>query len=192
VSTRFQNLQARINKTARCNPHRHESILHMMSRSQTRLFLAVCLIAGALQPASSARAEESIVWVEKSSEGLVSLAYGPLDPAKTPLLLLSCFDAMGIAVLDLHTPIDGVKPGEALTLALSAGEAKAQLDGEAAFDDASSMIFAEASDIAVKPVLEVFRQPGPVAVTAGRTNTTLSDRGRADAVAKFSQDCQID
>jgi hypothetical protein len=164
----------------------------MMRRIRTRLLLAVCLVAGALSPRSSARAEVSQVWVEKASEGFVSLAYGPLDPAKVPLLLLSCFDAMGIAVLDLHTAIDGVKPGEALTIALAAGEAKAQVEGEAAFDDASSMIFAEASDIAVKPVLEVLRQPGPLAVTVGQTNATLSDQGRADAVAKFSQDCRID
>ena len=132
------------------------------------------------------------MWIEKASEGFVSLGYGPLDPAKTPTLLLSCFDAMAIAVLDLHIPIDGAKSGEALTIALSAGEAKANVEGEAALDEASGMIFAEASDIAVKPVLEVFRQPGPVAVTVGQTNATLSDQGRADAVDKFSKDCQID
>lgn len=99
---------------------------------------------------------------------------------------------MGIAVLDLHIPIDGAKPGEAITIALSAGEAKTQVEGEAALDEVSSMIFAEASDIAVKPVLEVFRQPGPVDVTVGTTKATLSDQGRADGVDKFSKDCQID
>jgi hypothetical protein len=162
----------------------------MMSRMRARLSLVVCLTA--LVSASPARAEESQVWIEKASDGFVSLAYGPLDPAKTPTLLLSCFDAMGIAVLDLHIPIDGAKPGEAITIALSAGEAKTQVEGEAALDEVSSMIFAEASDIAVKPVLEVFRQPGPVAITVGPTNATLSDQGRADAVDKFSKDCQID
>ena len=162
----------------------------MMSRRQARLLLAVGLPA--LAPTGPARAEESLVWIEKASEGFVSLAYGPLDPAKAPTLLLSCFDAMGIAVLDLHIPIDGAKPGEAITIALSAGEAKARDEGEATFDEVSSVIFAEASDIAVKPVLEVFRQPGPVTVVVGQTNATLSDQGRADAVGKFSQDCKID
>jgi hypothetical protein len=162
----------------------------MMSRMRARLSLVVCLTA--LVSASPARAEESQVWIEKASDGFVSLAYGPLDPAKTPTLLLSCFDAMGIAVLDLHIPIDGAKPGEAITIALSAGAAKTQVEGEAALDEVSSMIFAEASDFAVKPVLEVFRQPGPVAITVGPTNATLSDQGRADAVDKFSKDCQID
>ena len=164
----------------------------MMSRIQARVLLAVCLSAGALAPAGPACAEESQVWIEKASEGFVSLAYGPLDPAKVPLLLLSCFDAMGIAVLDLHTAIDGAKPGEALTIELAAGEAKAKVEGEATLDEASGMIFAEASDIAVKPVLEVLRQPGPLTLTAGKTSATLSDQGRADAVGKFSQDCQID
>ena len=164
----------------------------MMSRNQARLFLAVCMAVGALSSAISGRAEESLVWLERASEGFVSLAYGPLDPAKSPLLLLSCFDGMGIAVLDLHIAIDGAKPGEALTIVLSAGGATSQVEGEATLDDANGMIFAEASDIAVKPVLEVLRQTGPVAVTVGQTNATLSDQGRADAVGKFSNDCQID
>jgi hypothetical protein len=164
----------------------------MMSRNQARLLLAVCLAVGASAPVSSARAEESLVWVEKASEGFISLAYGPLDPAKAPLFLLSCFDTMGIAVLDIHTQIDGVKPGEALTIELTAGDAKAQLKGEAALDEANSMIFAEASDIEVKPVLDVLRQLGPATVTIGKASATLSDQGRADGVSKFSQDCQID
>jgi hypothetical protein len=164
----------------------------MMSRNQARLLLAVCVAVVAPPFGSSLRAEESLVWVEKASEGFISLAYGPLDPAKVPLFLLSCFDAMGIAVLDIHTQIDGVKPGEALTIELAAGEAKAKLGGEAALDEANGVIFAEASDIAVKPVLEVLRQVGPVTVTAGKTTATLSDQGRADGVEKFSKDCQID
>jgi hypothetical protein len=163
-----------------------------MSRNQARLFLAVCLAVGASAPVSSARAEESQVWVEKASEGFISLAYGPLDPAKAPLFLLSCFDAMGIAVLDIRTQIDGVKPGEALTIELTASDAKAQLKGEAALDEANGVIFAEASDIEVKPVLDVLRQVGPATVTIGKASATLSDQGRADGVSKFSQDCQID
>ena len=82
----------------------------MMSRIQACLLLAACLVA------CVSRAEESLVWIEKASEGFISLAYGSLDTAKSPLFLLSCFDAMGIAVLDVHTQIDGVKPGEALSL----------------------------------------------------------------------------
>src|ERR1700752_5365694 len=107
----------------------------MMSRNQARLFVAVCLAVGASAPAGAARAEESLGWVEKASEGFISLAYGPLDPAKVPLFLLSCFDAMGIAVLAIHTQIDGVKPGEALTIDLAAGEVNAKLDCEAARDE---------------------------------------------------------
>jgi hypothetical protein len=164
----------------------------MMSRNQARLFLAVCIVLSALPPLNSVRAEESQVWVEKASEGFISLAYGPLDPAKPPLFLLSCFDAMGIAVLDVHTQIDGVKPGEAITIALTVGDVKTELKGEAALDEANSLIFAEASDIAVKPVLEVLRQVGPLTVTVGKTDAMLSDQGRADGVSKFSKDCQLD
>jgi hypothetical protein len=132
------------------------------------------------------------VWLEKSSEGLVSLAYGPVDPAETPLFILSCFNAMGIAVLDVHKEIPDAKPGAPLTIDLSAGATKALIEGEAARDDASGVTFGETSDIAVKPILEVLRAAGTLTITMGKTSATLSDQGRKQAVAKFSQDCQLD
>ena len=92
--------------------------------------MAACLLAAA--QASSARDEDNLIWTGKASVGLISLSFAPLDPAKAPLFLLSCFDAMGIAVLDLRQEIAGAKPGDAITIALSAGDAKAEVKGEAA------------------------------------------------------------
>lgn len=164
----------------------------MMIRISARLLLAVCLLVGALPPGSFARAEERLVWTEKLSAGFVSLAYGALDPAKTPLFLLSCFNAMSIAVLDVRTEMAEAKPGAALTIELSAGGAKSPVEGEAARDDSSGVTFGEASDIAVTPVLDVLRQSGPVTVTSGEASAALSDQGRAEAVDQFSQHCELD
>lgn len=161
----------------------------MSVRVRVLLVVAVSVLTAAQAP--SARAED-LIWTERASEGLVALSYGPLDPAKPPLFLLSCFDGMGIAVLDLRQGIEGAKPGDALSIVLSAGEAKAEVEGEAARDDAAGMIFAEASDIAVKPALEVLRQTGPVTVTVGGASVSLSDAGRAEAVERFSKDCPLD
>jgi hypothetical protein len=163
----------------------------MMIRPAGVLFAAALLVS-ALLAGRSAQAEETLVWLEKSSEGLVSIAYGPVDPAETPLFLLSCFNAMGIAVLDVHKEIPDAKPGEPLTIELSAGEAKASIKGEAARDEASGVTFGEASDVAVKPILEVLRAAGPLTIAMGKTSATLSQQGREQAVAKFSQDCQLD
>jgi hypothetical protein len=164
----------------------------MMIRISARLLLAVCLLLGALPPGNFARTEGRLVWTEKASAGFVSLAYGALDPAKPPLFLLSCFNAMSIAVLDVRTEMAEAKPGKALTIALSAGDAKSPVEGEATRDDASGVTFGEASDIAVEPVLDVLRQPGPLTVTIGETSATLSDQGRAEAVDLFSQHCALD
>ncbi|MGH6831733.1 MAG: hypothetical protein ACRECM_01720 [Methyloceanibacter sp.] len=164
----------------------------MMIRISARLLPAVCLLLGALPPGSFARAEEQLVWTEKASAGFVSLAYGALDPAKAPLFLLSCFNAMSIAVLDVRTEMAEAKPGAALTIELSAGDAKSPVEGEAARDDSSGVTFGEASDIAVKPVLDVLRQSGPLTVTIGEASAALSDQGRAEAVEKFSGDCKLD
>jgi hypothetical protein len=152
--------------------------------------LAACLLMAT--PQNSAIAEEGLIWTESASEGFVSLRYGPLDPAKAPLFLLSCFDEMGIAVLDVRKEVEGVKSGESLAIALAAGEAKEEVKGEAMRDDATGMTFAEASAIAVKPVLEVLRQAGPISVTVGKTSASLSDKGRSQAVERFTKDCALD
>jgi hypothetical protein len=156
-----------------------------------RLLLALAfLAAGSL--ASFARTEEGLMWTQKSSEGLTTLSYGSLDPAKTPLFLLSCFNGVDVAVLDIFAVIEGTRPGQALTIELSAGSAQSPLKGEASVDDATGSMFAEAGDIALKPVLEVLREKGPLTIKMGLTTTTLSDAGRADAVDKFSKDCELD
>jgi hypothetical protein len=162
----------------------------MTGHLRARRLLAACLFM-ATSP-GLASAEESLIWTQKASEGFVSLSYGPLDPAKAPLFLLSCFDEMGIAVLDVRKEVEGAKPGEPLSVALSAGEAKAEVKGEAMRDDATGLSFAEASDIAVKPVLEVLRRAGPLTVTMGKTSASLSDNGRSQAVERFAKDCALD
>jgi hypothetical protein len=73
----------------------------MMMRIPARLLIAATFLVGALPQGSLARTEESLVWTEKSSEDLVSLTYGPLDPAKTPLFLLTCFNSMEVAALEI-------------------------------------------------------------------------------------------
>ncbi len=164
----------------------------MMVQSQVSLFLALTLTTVALPVAGSARTEDELIWTEHSSDNLTSLAYGSLDPATNPLFVLSCFNGMSIAVLDVHHEVTGTKPGEPLTIELSAGAAQSPVKGEAALDEASGVTFAEASDIAVKPVLAVLRVEGPLTVTLGETRATLSDKGRAEAVAQFSKDCQLE
>ncbi|HLO23990.1 MAG TPA: hypothetical protein VK193_11275 [Methyloceanibacter sp.] len=160
----------------------------MMIRPLARALFAVLIAAVA--SLSLARAEDSLVWISKSNGSLVTLAYGPVDPTKAPLFLLSCFNGMDVAVLDVHQDIAGAKPGEKLAIELGAGAATASLDGETA--DASGSIFGEASDIKVKPVLAVLREKGPVTVKMGETSATLAEQGRADAVEQFAGDCKLD
>ena len=162
-----------------------------MTRIPVRLLIAAAFLFLAL-PQGAAHAEESLVWSERSDEGRVSLAYGKLDPAKTPLFLLTCFNSMDVAVIEVFGAIEGTHPGQALTIELSAGSAKLPLKGEVSVDDATSSMFAEANEVKVKPVLEVLRASGPLTVNLGLTNKTLSDQGRADAVDKFDQACELD
>ena len=55
------------------------------------------------------------MWTEKTSGGLTTLAYGPLNPTASPLFVLSCFSGMNIVVLDMHKEIPGAKRGDAIT-----------------------------------------------------------------------------
>ncbi|MGC2408676.1 MAG: hypothetical protein WA441_01325 [Methyloceanibacter sp.] len=160
--------------------------------AKARLFVTCALLVAAPPVASFASTEDALIWTGRSSGGLTALAYGPLDPAASPLFLLSCFSGMGIVVLDVHKEVTGVAPGQPLTIELSSAKAQAPVEGEVARDEANGATFGEASDIDVKPVLEVLRDPGPLMLKMGETSATLSDQGRAEAVSQFSQDCKIE
>jgi hypothetical protein len=138
-----------------------------------------------------ARTEESLVWTQTSSGSFVSLAYGTLDTSKHPVFLLTCFNGMDVASLDLFGVIEGSRPGQPLEIALSAGSAEHVIQGGTEIDDKTGSMFAEASDIEVGPVLDVLKAPGPLTIKMAFTTQTLSDQGRADAAEKFGEACQV-
>jgi hypothetical protein len=161
----------------------------MMSRSSGQLLLAACLLAGALS-ASGTRAQETLVWTDKASEGFVSLTYGPLDASQQPKFLLSCFNEMGIAVLEIFGVIQGTRPGEKLIIEFSGGTSLS-LEGAVELDAKGGGMFAEASDIEVKPLLELLKSPGPVTVKLAATSLSMADTGRAEAVERFGKNCKL-
>jgi hypothetical protein len=135
--------------------------------------------------------EKVYVWADRSSGGLISLAYGPSNPAENPLFLLSCFNEMDVAVLDVHREVDGGSPGQPLTIEVASKQRQAPVKGEVAKNDATGTTFGEAAGIEVTPLLEVLREQGPLTLTMGRTSATLPDEGRAEAVSRFSQGCKV-
>jgi hypothetical protein len=163
----------------------------MMKPAKVLLFLELTIVLTGLSAADLAHTEEGMVWTEHSSDNLTALTYGSLDPQQNPLFMLSCFNAMNVAVLDVHQDTGG-KPGEPLDIELSAADARAPLKGETALNETSGKTFAEASDIKVKPVLAVLKAEGPLTVKLGETSATLSDAGRGVSVAQFSKDCELD
>jgi len=106
--------------------------------------------------------------------------------------VLSCFSGMNIVVLDVHKEIPGMKPGNPLTIELSSAKAQAPVKAEVAKNDATGTNFGEASDINVKPVLQVLGDPGPLTIKMGEASATMSDQGRADSVAKFVENCKFE
>jgi hypothetical protein len=161
-------------------------------RRRPRLLLAAVPILAILLLADAAKSEEAMMWTEKTSGGLTTLAYGPLSPTASPLFVLSCFSGMNIVVLDVHKEIPGAKRGDTISIELSSAKAQAPVKGEVELNEATGTNFGEASDIDVKPVLQVMRDPGPLTVKMGDVSATLSDQGRAQAIAKFVDNCKLD
>jgi len=159
----------------------------MMSLKHTRSLLAAC----AFLTASPAVPAESLVWTETTSEGMITLRYGSVDASQHPVLLLSCFNEMAIAALEIFGVIEGTRPGEKLAIELSAGTSYT-VDGQVELDDKTGSMYAEASGFEVRPLLAVLKSPGPLNVTMASTKLTLTDTGRTDAAEKFGQDCKLD
>ena len=161
-------------------------------RRRARALLAAVPALAILLLADAGKSEEAMMWTEKSSGGLTTLAYGPLSPTANPLFVLSCFSGMNIVVLDVHKEIPGAKRGDAITIELSSSKAQAPVKAEVEINDATGTTFGEASDINVKPLLQVMRDPGPLTVKMGQAAATLSERGRAQAVAEFVENCKLE
>jgi len=160
-----------------------------MSRLPARLFASLMILAAL---ALSAYADERSVWTGKANGGLATLSYGSIDITKNPEFLLSCFNGMGIAVLDIRAGIAGMEAGKPLTIQLLAGTQTVKIKAEGATDGKEGAAYAEASDVQVKPILAVLGQTGPVTLKIGDASTSFSDLGRMDALKTFSEECAID
>lgn len=156
----------------------------------SRFLLAATLLAAALPGVSGA--EATSVWSAKTNGSFVTLTFGPVSADKAPLFMLSCFNGMGIAVLDVRPELGDTKPGTPLTIDLAVGDQTTKVEGEAARDEDSGTTFAESSDAQIKPILDVLRATGPVSLKVGTTSIELTPSGRADAVDRFATDCTLD
>lgn len=151
--------------------------------------LAAAFIAG--MP-SGASAQGSNLWQAKTSGSFVTLRYGPLDEREKPLFLLSCLNGVNIAVLSVYTDFPEREPGEAITVKFSAGDRSTTVAGDSAREEGTGVIYFEAGDIAVKPILEILGEKGTVSMTSGEIGNDLTEPGREAAVAEFSKDCRLD
>ncbi|HEY6670571.1 MAG TPA: hypothetical protein VI075_06540 [Methyloceanibacter sp.] len=98
---------------------------------------------------------------------------------------------MSIGVLEIFGTIEGTRPGQKLSIDLSAGGTQSSIDGAVELDDKTGTMFAEASDVEIPPLLGVLKSSGPLTVKIASTTFTLPEVGRGDAAEKFSKDCQI-
>jgi hypothetical protein len=160
-----------------------------MSRLSARVLASLSLLAIL---SLSAHADNPSVWTGKANGGLATLSYGSIDTTKNPEFLLSCFNGMSVAVLDVRAAIEGVEAGKPLTIQLLAGTQAVEIKAEGAGDGKDGTTYAEASDIQVKPILAVLGQTGPVTLKIGDASTSFSDLGRMDAIKNFGEECAID
>ncbi|WP_159079796.1 hypothetical protein [Methyloceanibacter sp. wino2] len=155
------------------------------------IFLSLALLAGAVAlPVTSAHAAN--IWQAKTNGSFITLRYGPLDERENAPFLLSCLNGIGIAVLSVHMDFPQEETGEALTIEFSAGDKTAPVAGETAAEDGTGIIYGEAGDIAVTPILKVLEEKGPVTMKSGANAVELSDAGRAETVAEFAKNCSLD
>jgi hypothetical protein len=162
----------------------------MIINPLVRLLIAAGLLAGSLP--EPALAQGAAIWTANASGSFVTLRYGPLDRKEHPLFLLSCLNGVSIAVLSVHMDFPERESGDPITVELSAGGQTTSVAGETAREDGTGVIYGEAGDIAVKPILKILREKGPVAMKVGANGTELSDHGRAEALERFAKDCSLD
>jgi hypothetical protein len=150
------------------------------------------ILLAAFVLASTEASAATNIWQAKSSGSFVTLRYGPLIDREHPRFLLSCLNSVKIAVLSVYMDFPERETGAAITVTFSAGGQSTTVAGETAAEDGTGVIYGEAGDIAVAPILKVLREKGSVSMKSGAIGYDMSDAGRADAVAKFTKDCTLD
>ena len=157
--------------------------------------LPICLFLAVLSGTagfSAFVAHAADIWRVKTSGSFVALRYGAFDEQEKPVFLLSCLNGVGIAVLSVHMDFPERETGEAITIDFSAGGKTTPVAGETAAEDGTGVIYGEAGDIAVTPILNILKEKGPVTIKVGANAVELSTQGRAETVAEFSKDCSLD
>lgn len=160
-----------------------------LKRSLALLFSGVL---STITLSSPVPAEAVNIWQAKTSGSFVTLRYGPLNDREKPVFLLSCLNGVEIAVLSVYLDFPQEETGEAITVAFSANGETAQVAGETAREDGTGTIYGDAGDIAVKPILKILNEKGPVSMRSGANGIELSTAGRIEAVAQFSENCSLD
>lgn len=162
-----------------------------MNSLRLPVFLLATVLFASTGP-GSAPAQGADIWLAKSSGSFATLRYGPLNERENPVFLLSCLNGVGIAVLSVYLDFPETESGEAITIEFSADGQTTPVAGETASEDGTGVIYGEAGDIAVKPILKILNEKGPVSMRSGANGIELATTGRAEAVAKFSKDCPLD
>jgi hypothetical protein len=153
------------------------------------LLLAASLV-GSLPAAAFAQGRD--IWRAKANGSFVTLSFGPVDEKAPPVFLLSCLNGVRIAVLSVNMDFPENESGDPITIELSAGGQTTPVAGETAREEGTGVIYGEAGDIAVKPILDILGKKGPVSMKVGAIGTELSEAGRAEGVDQFAKDCTLD
>ena len=151
------------------------------------LLLASLLACGA----AGAAAETGYAWMGGSGDGNYTLTYGSPETAEDELFWIVCRNGDKKTELVVYVDMKDVKLGQPVAIELSAGNAKATIEGAVATDEMSGFLFAKAEQFPIKPVIELLAAKGPVTVTSGEIVTKLPDRGRAPELAKFTKGCKL-
>ncbi len=90
---------------------------------------ALLVLAVAALPFSAlARTQENAVWSAESAGDMTSLRYGAFDQ-DLPLMQLTCFNELEIAVLDIYDDVGTAKPGDPVEIELAVGSISAPIKG---------------------------------------------------------------
>lgn len=155
--------------------------------SRVRLLLAMLLAACS----TYAAAQSGYEWMGGSGDGNFSLIYGSPETAEDELFWMICHNGDKKTELVVYVDMKDVKLGQPVAIELSAGNAKATVNGEVATDEMSGFFFAKAEQFPINKVIEVLAAKGPVTVTTGTIVTKLPEKGRGRELAKFAKGCKL-
>jgi hypothetical protein len=148
------------------------------------------VIVGLVWAHPAAAQDEQPTWHAHVGDGVAALNYAIPDSDDGDFALVCDVHRKRVELV-VYREIADMNVGRDIDIVLSAGGKMVTVKGKSATDEMMGFVYGRAGNVVLAPVLTVLQEGGELKVTMGKAKASYPEKGRKDAVARFSGSCKL-